>query len=95
MRLIPERVNIFKEIITQEKGYLLREPVGKPKQTGKKRWSQKLSSLTYTKLPVLLKYPKVFPLEVQWRGKTDPLEVDLAGKTWAFTEETSFLQLPV
>lgn len=54
---------------------------------GKKQWSQKLLSLTYSKLPVVFKYPNVFPLEVQQRGKTEPLEVDLAGKTWVFIEE--------
>lgn len=42
-----------------------------------------------------LKIPEVFHLEVQWRGKTDLLEVDLAGKTWELKKKSLFLQLPV
>lgn len=41
-----------------------------------------------------LNIPKVFHLEVQWRGKTDLLEVDLARKTWVFKKESLFMQLP-
>lgn len=42
-----------------------------------------------------LNIPEVFYLEVQWRGKTDLLGVDLAGKTWVLKKESLFLQLPV
>lgn len=42
-----------------------------------------------------LNFPEVFHLEVQWRGKTDLLEVDLARKTWVLEKESLFLQLPV
>lgn len=42
-----------------------------------------------------LNIPEVFHLEVQWRGKTDLLEVDLAGKTSVLKKESLFLQLPV
>lgn len=38
-----------------------------PKQMGKNQWSQKLLSLTYTKLPVILKYPKC----LSFRGATE------------------------